>query len=1078
MNKHHITGKKEMDDKDIETNHNNYYLSADKTKEKKILLNSNKNINIFEGKESNKNIELSSIKENENKLMSSNKQLKTFEPEKPEEPKKNDSPSKEDKKLKSPKKKKPLKFSKKNKMLFREFLKLTLIKKGDKELLLMKCLKKEPQNRSKEDNNTIKNFLRNTKMVDALLEIPFFLQKNCDNFLTSLSGEIRLKTMKKDDIIFDIGSKPDNFYFIYDGSVSIEFLESYSLSLTCKQYIKSIITRYQKISNHKDKYLRAQSNIFIFKKNKESEDDILNSRYVLDKILKSNKHIINIKEEEFPVLNLILLVIDIKNILLDIKGNYNTLIMLIQNYDYDEKKILANMGQLANNFNVNNYQFNIMQIYKNIPEVNPDLIEKYEHIVESYNKYSFTFFRKGKKVRLQNMGECFGDLNHELKFYNVIHNDDKRNYSASILENANLAYINYDKFFEILKLEREEIKHSEAKFLKNSFFFQEINQYLLEKKFLKYFIYEEMQYNNYLFKEGQKDIFIYFLKFGKYEILCNQNIKNACLKIDDLSQNYLSDPVKKEDFTKITKEILKNMYFCNFVRKEYLEVIPLKLLVLSKNFVLGIESVLNKLPYLYDVKILSEKCGYYKIELYNLLQLMKELKDGKEILIQEKNSYLELFLERLVNICRNKVEYLNTKNKLNINIQDHIYNKYKYNKGKIKSKVITNKIKDFLFNRNKRYTGYNNICMTTRNEDHSLKKIKNRVKLYFLTEVKYDHNGKIPKKRFLKEEDNKNLESTYNQFYNKYSLQNSHLQESKKNNYNYSLDINNKINPEIKETKGKKVVYSFFNKASNSRNIINNMPKRRYNSLSSNKILKNHPKYNPIGIKQEEYLTKMIKNTLENELLFFNSFNKNEISGNTERAFSEKKTNLKRKNVISISEKKINENKDFVIKKNVPNLSKRFKSTRVIQNINLDFPIERQKARASRNFADYLQRNDSKNDSLNLTKYTLTDNHEGKNWVEKKINNDKTPIRFSIKDELEKNRTLYGLKNEYKGYLKFNRIMDNLGPNIESYSFKGKKYSSSKSNTCYNKKLYKAMKERVEDDLFMNGQTPIPKINF
>ena len=163
MNKHHITGKKEMDDKDIETNHNNYYLSADKTKEKKILLNSNKNINIFEGKESNKNIELSSIKENENKLMSSNKQLKTFEPEKPEEPKKNDSPSKEDKKLKSPKKKKPLKFSKKNKMLFREFLKLTLIKKGDKELLLMKCLKKEPQNRSKEDNNTIKNFLRNTK---------------------------------------------------------------------------------------------------------------------------------------------------------------------------------------------------------------------------------------------------------------------------------------------------------------------------------------------------------------------------------------------------------------------------------------------------------------------------------------------------------------------------------------------------------------------------------------------------------------------------------------------------------------------------------------------------------------------------------------------------------------------------------------------------------------------------------------------------------------------------------------------------------------------------------------------------
>jgi hypothetical protein len=401
---------------------------------------------------------------------------------------------------------------------------------------------------------------------------------------------------------------------------------------------------------------------------------------------------------------------------------------------------------------------------------------------------------------------------------------------------------------------------------------------------------------------------------------------------------------------------------------------------------------------------------------------------------------------------------------LNINLNDNNNNKYKFKKGKIRSKVITNKIKDILFNKNKKYIGYNNICMTTRNEDNSLKKIKNRVKLYFLTEINNDHNGKIHKKRFLNEEDNKNLEITYNHFYNKYSLKNSHFQEQKNNNYIGSLDKYTKTNPESKETKDKKIIYSFFNKASNSRNIINNMPKRKYNSLPSNKILKNHPKYNPIGIKQEEILTKMIKNTLENELLFFNSFNKNELSGNTERAFSETKTDLKRKNVISISEKDINENKEIVIKKNIPNLTKKFRSTRIIQNINLDFPIERQKIHPFRNFAGYLQRNDSKNDSLNLTKYTLTDNNEGKNWVEKRINNDKTPIRISIKDEFEKDRTLYGVKNEYKGYLKFNRMMDNLSPIIESYSFKGKKYSSSKSNTFYNKKLYKAMKERVEDD--------------
>ena len=1049
MEKFHIPIKHETKRKNSLTNKDKSYLSAEKLIEKKSDFYSTKKLQIFEDKKEN----------NTQKDLDKNKMPEV----------------KEEKIV--PKKKKPLKFSQKNKMLFREFLKNTLIKKGDKELLLIKCLKKDPQTRTKEDNNTIKNFLRNSKLVPALLEIPFFEQKNCDKFLNLISSEVKHRVVNQDETLFKMGTKADSLYIIYNGSVAIESLENYTVCLTCKQYLRAMVDKYQNLYDYKDNYMVMNKKDYIpFKKiiNEEEmkDDDKEFSKFIFEKTLDKNKNIININKNEFYLLNLVLLVIEIKDILMSPRGNYNTLLFVIQSYNYDEKKILFHMDYLSNNFSPKNYQYNMNLIYKNIPEVNPELVNKYEKFVESEEKFNFTYFRKGKIFRLQRMGDCFGDVTPVLQFNNLNHIKEKRNYSVSIVESSNLAYIDYEKFIELLKIEKEEIKYAEAKFLKNSYFFSDINQYILSKKYLKYFTYEELQYTNYLFKEGDKNNYVYFLKFGKYEIFCNQTIKNLCSMIQEISQNYLNSPKKNEEYSKITNEILERIYFCNLVKKEFMDEIELKLLMLTDRCVIGMESTLNNLPYFYSVKILSEKCGYYKIDYNNLLLLMKEVKDGKEIINHIRNSHLELILDRMANVCQKKVNYIDNKSKLKKKKRRFFYRNDNQNGNEIKPKIIFNKIKEFLLDKSKRIK----TSLTSRNEDHSFN--KNRIKLYFLTELNKSKENRINLNN-LNKSDNKNMKSINNIIYNRYLLNNN---DSNKN-YNFTINKFNKNIANLKETK------SYFNKPYNTINVIrNNNLQEKYKKFSSQKAPKLNPSYNPIGIKYEENMIKTLKNTLENELLFFSSFSRNEISRNAKTAHTESKTEIRNinrnKEMNKISERKIDKSPDID-----QNINKN-KSTKNINDLNFEFNLEintRKMSHLTRNrdHDNLLETNDSK---VNLTfrKYTYT-NKIGDNLFRNIIENEyknKTSNNFYVKDnEDEKNvsnnsvNKNKNIKDICKGYLNFNVMLDNMNtkPKLESYSFRGKKYCP---YNCYNKKLYKALKGRIGDNFFMNGQTPVPKIDY
>ena len=303
-------------------NKNNFFLSGEKLKQNK----DDNNINNEEDK----------IKNSEDKNI---KKKLVF--------------STSDKNLETTNFHKKLKFSQKNKNIFREFLKKAIIKKGDKELLLIRCLKKDPQLRTKDDNNTIKNFLFQSKLMNALLNIPFFEQKNCENILSSIISELKYKSFSEDESLFKIGDNVDNFYIIYNGNIIIESLECYIISLSCRQYIKSIVEKYQKIYDYKDEYTISENknnDLITFKKIIFDEENHNYSKYILEKILKANKNIVNIEEDEIKYLNLIFLIIDIKDIFSSFRGNYNALLLLINDYNYDYKKILYGMDYLENNF--------------------------------------------------------------------------------------------------------------------------------------------------------------------------------------------------------------------------------------------------------------------------------------------------------------------------------------------------------------------------------------------------------------------------------------------------------------------------------------------------------------------------------------------------------------------------------------------------------------------------------------------------------------------------------------------------------------------------------------------------------
>ena len=973
-------------------------------------------------------------------------------------------------------------FSQKNKNIFREFVKRALINKGDKELLLIESLRKDPQNRTKDDNNTIKtNFLYHSTLINALLKIPFFEKKNCDNFITAICSELRLKSLNEEENLFAIGDKVDNFYIIYNGNILIENLEFYTITLTCRQYIKSIIDKFQKIFDFKDKYINKENNNLLeFEKVIYDEIGKNYSKYILDKILEENKNFVNIEKNEIELLNLILLAIDIKNIFNNLRGNYKVLLLLIKDYNYDEKIILNGLDYLSNNFFVHSVEFNMKQIYKNIPELNQDLVEKYEIIIENNNYYNFKFFKKGKTTRLQNIGECFGDVSLDLKFNNLNYNILKRNYSAKTTEKTNLAYISFERFCELLKIEKDDIKYAESKFLKSSFFFDNINLYSFTKKYLKYFIYEEMQYNNFLFEQDQKDIYVYFLKYGKYEISCMKNIKSICMMINEISKNYI-DTSKRSEYLKVANNIIKNIRWCSFIRKEFLVEMPLKLFVLTQNFVLGLESLYNDIPYLYNVKILSDKCGYYKIEYKHLLQLMKEIKHGNEILFDESTYHLELILSRLINICHKKVIYINNEKKINIFEKDGI--KDNINKGSIKTKVITNKIKEFLKDDNKKIKIHKNIkknenyfYFTARGEENFLNKDKNRAKLYFMTEIK---NSNINKNNINKRE-SKDLGSPLNKFNNNIIIDRNHIFNSVNKN---SLPINKKYNKK-------------------NRFLENENIKNKYNDIS----LRKSPRYNPVQIKYEENLIKQLKITLENELLFCsfrNDYNNRQVK--TAKTASESKLDkkIKKKELNNLTNiKKEKENKKDENSNQKYNLFDKIilpyfnSSKNVHKKINPSLELNGQNNKNStRNKSANLYHKGLSNENTNWTKsLTSTYNNERNNKLNLKDNYSrtfnntyKTETLNKYKDEEKnqfnnicinyKNKSLNEIKNKYKGYKNFNGI-DNKEfiANIENYAFKGRKYYNYYKND-YNKTLYKAIKQRIDDSLFMNGQSSSPTIN-
>ena len=95
----------------------------------------------------------------------------------------------------------------------------------------------------------------------------------------------------------------------------------------------------------------------------------------------------------------------------------------------------------------------------------------------------------------------------------------------------------------------------EIDFLVKNFFFQGIINQYFEKKFLNFFVYEEVYKNEIIFKENNPVDYVYFIKEGSCEIFINKNI----LEIHDMI-NYLSELIKHKNIVQ-TNIRVKNDYF-------------------------------------------------------------------------------------------------------------------------------------------------------------------------------------------------------------------------------------------------------------------------------------------------------------------------------------------------------------------------------------------------------------------------------------------------------------------------------------------------------------------------------------
>ena len=490
------------------------------------------------------------------------------------------------------------------------------------ELQVVNSLLLNPNERNIQDLHKIAFFLSGCSLINGLLYTAQKRQKDIEKLIYDISFRIKYKFIPKDYILFRIGDIPDNFYTIVQGKVEILKPKKYIEEKNCLEYL-NILVDYER----KEEF------------------------YLLNEIINLNFHLFEIRKRDLNEIKLSM----IKNLLDEyfkntwiIKGE--KIINIIKDYNY-EKEILANIDidndmilDLRNHYNKKKLKQLKDDIYKFLPEVFSQKMKKILQIInDKENIKKVTLLKYSQIVELKDK-DFFGDTAFDTK--------SNRNATVHTLEDTHLCYLEKEHYDLLLRVDKKSQRLSSLHFLYDNFFLKHLSQDIFANAFFNNFIYEEKPKNSILFEQYSPSNFLYLIKTGEIELSNKSSIVQMYFLTKYLSQLNLEDnakeyikKVKNFDTSKLAPVVKNDFYFMkkDLTKKKNYFLFN----VLSKDLV-GLESLVFDMPYLYTAKVISKSAFLYKIEKSILFQLIKNYDNILAHMAKDGKQKMKLILERFI----------------------------------------------------------------------------------------------------------------------------------------------------------------------------------------------------------------------------------------------------------------------------------------------------------------------------------------------------------------------------------------------------------------------------------------------
>lgn len=629
-------------------------------------------------------------------------------------------------------------------------------KKATKKINIKEVIEKiniPIEKRTMDDLYIIRKYLKTTQ-IRKLFQNEIKPKDDLYNkLLAFLSFQIKFKKIPKNEILFKIGEHTNYFYLIIEGKVDILKPMSNISIISGYEYFLQLMN-YRK-----------------------------NDRYLYSLCIQENKTNFEIKKKDaelIPYIYLIYKLDEIKNrYFVDFKSVLDIIDITPEELDLDPDKIHSN-----------GYIFNkSKQIKLKIPFIAQNELLSYKFLDEKTNKREVILYKYEPFLRFEK-NRFFGDAAFTGK--------GVRNGTARIVEDCYFGYWDLHLYNLNFFHYKKALFERKVNFLYNNFFFGKINIKKFETHFFNWFLSEEYENNEIIYKENSPANFVYFIEEGTIELNSTRTILEIQLLLQKIQEKRSSMDEKD-----------KNLEYNN-INSEWLDIEDkvdkkeiYRILILNKNNILGLESFYYQIPFLTSARVISPKAKIMKIDnehMYQMLirasECMNELKtkvlDKMDLITSRffslNNTKLMLIDNKIT--FDEKIKYENYLKEKNKNLMLKASSPFKDKKIEVLKKIDIKDINKSA-NKNIKKSLYQSESAKNMSSNKEIEKNKN-------TEIK-----KVEKKKQLSDFfDSLYEEEEQNKKNKNRKVLNSALP---KKNYDYSYDMNNFASNAVEESLLKKV---------------------------------------------------------------------------------------------------------------------------------------------------------------------------------------------------------------------------------------------------------------------------------